>query len=264
NEDYGLYVFDSYDDEYINLIANQLLDEANGKNDVDIINFAASFIQNLDYKKDSDTNESFEYPRYPIETIGNNGGDCEDLAILAASILNEMEYNVALLRFSDHMAVGVSLNDDISGYEHYIDNYYFLETTAKNRKLGFIPTEYRDGENLTVYPISSRPLLTHKWENGTITILKETYLGDLVKATLFVENLGSATAKDFFVTAGFYTQSDLEINVETETIPSLKSGMKEKITILIDIPQNAETWFKTKVYLEGEIVDEKESASSFP
>ena len=264
NEDYGLYVFDSYDDEYINLIANQLLDEADGKNDVDIINFAASFIQNLDYKKDSDTNESFEYPRYPIETIGNNGGDCEDLAILAASILNEMEYNVALLRFSDHMAVGVSLNDDISGYEHYIDNYYFLETTAKNRKLGFIPTEYRDGENLTVYPISSRPLLTHKWENGTITILKETYLGDLVKATLFVENLGSATAKDFFVTAGFYTQSDLEINVETETIPSLKSGMKEKITILIDILQNAETWFKTKVYLEGEIVDEKESASSFP
>jgi len=264
NEDYSLYVFDSYDNDYITLIANLLLDKIDGKNDIDIINFAASFIQNLNYKKDSDTNESFEYPRYPIETIDNDGGDCEDLAILAASILSEMEYNVALFRFSDHMAVGVSLNDDILGYEHYIDNYYFLETTTKNRKLGFIPTEYRDGENLTVYPISSRPLFTHEWKNGTITILKETYLGDLAKVTLFVENLGSATAEDFFVTAGFYTQDDLEINVETETISSLKPGMKKKITLLIDIPQNTETWFKTKVYMEGEIVDEKDSASSFP
>ncbi|MEA3458878.1 MAG: hypothetical protein U9R21_09415, partial [Candidatus Thermoplasmatota archaeon] len=86
----------------------------------------------------------------------------------------------------------------------------------------------------------------------------------LAKVTLFVENLGSETAEDFFVTAGFYTQDDLKINVETETISSLKPSMKEKITLLIDIPQNAETWFKTKVYMEGEIVDEKESASSFP
>jgi len=263
NEDYSLYVFDSYDDEYIDLLANQLLDEVNGMDDIDIINFAASFVQNLDYKKDSGTNVSFEYPRYPIETIGNNGGDCEDLAILAASILDRFSYVVALFRFENHMAVGVNLKDDLPNYERYVDNYYFLETTTRNRKFGFIPMEYKDGENLTVYPILSRPLLTHEWKNGTMTILKKTYLGNLAKVTLFVENLGCKTAEDFFVSAGFYTQNDLEINAETEHISYLESGMKKKITLLINIPQNVETWFKTKVHMEGKIVDEKESLFSF-
>jgi hypothetical protein len=235
------------------------------EDDVDKINFAASFVQNLEYKKDSETNGSFEYPRYPVETIfnGDGGGDCEDMAVLAAGILDRMGYDVALFRLTEHMAVGVGLDENISSYEHYTDNYYFLETTTSH-KLGFVPSEYKSKSNLTVYPISSRPLLIHKWKNNSITIFKETELGDFVKASLIVENLGSGIAENILVTAGFYTQNNLEFNVEAEIILSLKPGAKEKITLMVDIPQDATTWFKTRVCLEDEIVNEKESASSFP
>jgi len=264
-EDYSVYVFDLYDNDYIDLLIDRLMCGSNIEDDVDKINFAASFVQNLEYKKDSEANGSFEYPRYPVETIfnGDGGGDCEDMAILTASILDRMGYDVALFRLTEHMAVGVSLDENISSYEHYIDDYYFLETTARH-KLGFIPNKYKSKSNLTVYPISSRPLLIHKWRNGSITIFKETELGDFVKTSLIVENLGSDMAKNILVTAGFYTQNNLEFNVKTETILSLKPGVKEEITLMADIPQDATTWFKTRVYLEDEIVNEKESASSFP
>jgi len=265
-EDYSIYVFDLYDDDYIDLLIDRLMYGSNIEDDVDKINFATSFVQNLEYKKDSETNGSFEYPRYPVETIfndGGGGGDCEDMAILTACILDRMGYDIALFRLTEHMAVGVNLDENISSYEHYTDNYYFLETTASH-KLGFIPSEYESKSNLTVYPISSRPLLIHEWKNSSITIFKETELGDFVKASLIVENLGSDTAENILITAGFYTQNNLELNVETKSILSLKPGVKEKITLMVDIPQDATTWFKTRVFLEDKIVNEKESASSFP
>ena len=264
-EDYSVYVFDYYDNDYIDLLIDRLMYDYNIEDDVDKINFAASFVQNLEYKKDSQANGSFEYPRYPVETIfnGDGGGDCEDMAILTASILDRMGYDVALFRLAEHMAVGVSLDENISSYEHYIDNYYFLETTTSH-KLGFIPSEYKSKSNLTVYPISSRPLLIHEWRNGSITIFKGTEMGDFVKASLIVENLGISMAENILVTAGFYTQNNLEFNVETEIILSLKPGGKEELTLIADIPQDATTWFKTRVYLEDGIVNEKESTSSFP
>jgi len=265
-EDYGVYVFDPYDDSYVDLLVDQFMFSSSEESNVSKINFAASFVQNLEYKKDSETNESFEYPRYPVETLFNGnggGGDCEDKAILTASILNRMGFDVALFRFTNHMAIGVKLNEKLSGYEYYTDSYYFLETTTKGKPLGFIPSEYKSHCNLTVYHISSRPLLFHDWKNNSITIFTNTELGDFVKVKLIVENLGSATAEDVLVKCGFYTQSDLELNAKTKTISSLEPMMKEEITLTADIPTGITTWFKTRIYLDNEVVDEQESASPF-
>ena len=262
NEDYGIYVFDLYDDAYIDLLVERLISLKSCDSDVDKINFAASFVQKLDYKKDSPTDDSFEYPRYPIETL-DGGGDCEDKAILMASILSGMGYEVALFRLPNHMAVGVHLDITLNDYEYYTDDYYFLETTAV-KPLGFTPDNHKSPSELTVYPISSRPLLLHNWKNGNLTIFTNTELGDLVKVTLIVENLGSDTAEDILVKGGFYTQYGLELNNETEVISSLEPGMKNEVTIMVDIPKSITTWFKTGVYLDNEVVDEQESASSFP
>ena len=266
-EDYSFYVFDPYDDSYVDLVVDQLMFVCGEESDVGKINFVASFVQGLEYKKDSLTDDSFEYPRYPVETLFNDdkgGGDCEDKAILTASILDQMGYDVALFRFPNHMAVGVELIETLPGYEHYTGNYYFLETTTLGKPLGFIPTGYKSLSNLTVYPISSRPLLFHNWKNNSLTIFTNTELGDFVKITLIVENLGSTTAENVLVKGSFYTGYDQELNAETDVISSLKPMAKEEITLVVDIPKGLTTWFKTKVYLDNKVVDEKESASSFP
>lgn len=266
-EDYSLYVFDPYDDSYVDLVVDQLMFVCGEESDVGKINFVASFVQSLKYREDSETNKSFEYPRYPVETLFNNiagGGDCEDKAILAASILDRMGYDVALLRLTNHMAVGVKLKGNLSGYEHYTDSYYFLEITANGASLGDVPSAYKFPSNLSVYPISFRPLLFHNWKNNSLTIFTNTELGDFVKVKLIVENLGSVTAENILVKGGFYTQYGLELNAETDVISSLKPMMREEITLTADIPKGVTTWFKTMIYLDNEVVDEQESASSFP
>ena len=236
--------------------------------DVEKINYAAFFVQSLEYKKDSEINESYEYPNYPIESIFNDniGRDCEDKAILTASLLNNMGYDVALLRFPNHMAVGVNLSKEtIPQYQYYVDNYYFLETTTEGRPCGFVPNEYKDlVSDVTVHPISSRPLLIHHWENSAITIYSNTERGDFVKVKAIVENLGSTTAEDFKFEAAFYTSSDVKINYESIDISSLEPGMKKVVTLSVSIPKNLISWFKTRIYINNEVVDEKESVSSFP
>ena len=265
NEDYSFYVFDPYDEEYIDIILDSIMSEFSGTK-VQNINYIASFVQTIDYESDSQENNSFEYPRYPIETLVDGKGDCEDKAILTASMLYNQGYEVALLRLPNHMAVGVKLTgEELPNYEYFIEDYYFLETTTKGNTCGNIPHEYKQyNETATIYPITSRPLLMHEWKDGTITIYTNTEIGDYVNVKTIVENLGTSTARNVLVEGAFISQSGDKINYESTIISELKPNEKKKVTLSVDIPKNSITHFKTRIYLDGMIVDEQESVSTFP
>jgi hypothetical protein len=263
-EDYSLYVFNPFDESYIDIINSGLLSRFGNGNDVQKINFAASFVQHFEYMEDT---TELDYPRYPIETIFNNGGggDCEDKAILTASILKNMGYNVSLFRLPDHMAVGVNLSEDaISNFDFYVDGYYFLETTTGRNPCGYIPDEYEDlTSEVIVYPIITRPVLDHIWKDEIITIYKNTERGDLVKVTVFVENYGSGPADNIVIEAGFFTLGDYKSLYEQSTISSLEPGMKKKITLSVNIPKGITTTFKTRIIIDDEVIDERESINTF-
>lgn len=264
-DDYSIYVFDNYDDEYIDLLVDRLLSKSETTTDVDKINYAASFVQNLEYELDDPSNASYEYARFPVETLFNENkgaGDCEDKAILMSSIIDKMGYDVALFRFTNHMATGVKLDEGPSGYDTYINNYYFLETTTKGHFVGYIPNEYSSTNDVIVYPISSRPLLLHNWEDGIVSIFTNTQIGDFIKAVILIENHGRDTAEDIEIKAGFYAGA-LQLNIQTETIPSLDPGMKTKKILIAYTPTGFTATFKTQLYLDDELVDEHESKSSF-
>jgi hypothetical protein len=265
SDDYSLYIFDPYDNEYIDIIADNILSEFSGTK-IQNINYIASFVQTIDYKSDSEENDSFEYPRYPVETLFDSQGDCEDKAILTASLLYSLGYDIALLRLPNHMAVGVRLaEEEIPNYDYYIEDYYFLETTTKGNTCGFIPHEYKQyNESATIYPISNRPLFLHDWKDGTITIYTNTEIGDYVKVDAIVENLGIITANNVIVEGAFITQSGDKTNYETSIISELKPCDKKKVSLSIDIPKNFITHFETRIYFEGKIVDKQESVSTFP
>jgi hypothetical protein len=265
-EDYALYVFDSFDDEFTDFFVDRLLYGKSLNEDVDTINFVASFVQNLDYISDEEMGEEVEYPRYPLETLydgKSGGGDCEDKAILTASILFNMGYDVALLRLTNHMAVGVNIKKDFSAYNRYVDNYYFLETTTKYQQLGYVPSEYKNDENLTVFPLNSRFLVYHQWDNGTISIFRNTFLGDFVRVKIYVKNIGIAPAEDVIVTAGFFSDTGMELNSKSKNIGFLECYGVEKIMLVSILPEGATTIFKTKLKINGEVVDEQKSASTF-
>ncbi|HEY40946.1 MAG TPA: hypothetical protein G4O18_03705 [Dehalococcoidia bacterium] len=108
------------------------------------LNLVIALVQSMPYTDDGATTTSDEYPRYPIETVFERGGDCEDTSILVAALLDAMGYDVALLHLPDaqHMAVGVAL-PGASGqyYEYGGKQYFYLETTNEGWPIGQIPLE---------------------------------------------------------------------------------------------------------------------------
>lgn len=108
------------------------------------IDTTISFIQSLNYVLDSNTGYD-EYPKYPIETIVDQTGDCEDTSYLAAAILEASGYDTILLLLPGHMAVGVNINEEIEKPAYNLNGkkYYYLETTA-TMPIGTIPEKYKD------------------------------------------------------------------------------------------------------------------------
>jgi hypothetical protein len=100
------------------------------------------------------TSKGVEYPKYPVETLVDGKGDCEDSSILAAALLNLMDYDVVLLGYSDHMAVGVQMTNFDPYYADYAPKYYnsmgkryyYAETTNYTH----IQMVMTSGENRTI------------------------------------------------------------------------------------------------------------------
>lgn len=263
--DYAAYVFDPYDDRYIQFLVDQILLLKDVKTDVEKINFVASFVQSIEYKNDDPENESYEYPRYPLETLHDKQGDCEDKAILSAALLENLGYNVSLLRLPQHMAVGVHLNETIPLYSYYIDKYYFLETTTLHMTLGKVPPEYESLTNISVYPVSSRPLLLHLWKNATRFTISNG--DDYVSVQMILENLGGENSANIEVRGAFYDTMSRIYNQETTMISPLAAGEKRLVKLSVDVPTTVGeqgTTLKTQLYINGVMVNSRESTSRFP
>lgn len=84
NYKYDDYVLDPLDDPTISDIAKALRAKVGG-GDTDFARFALSFVQGaITYALDQ---PGFEYPLYPLETLVDKKGDCEDTTILYVSLL---------------------------------------------------------------------------------------------------------------------------------------------------------------------------------
>lgn len=158
--DYGEYVDNPDDDEWMNHLASVLRDEAEDKGwgEFKTVSFALSFVQSLPFTPDNVTTEYDEYPRYPVETIVDGGGDCEDTAILFSSIIRGMGYNTVLLLLKGgerfHMATGVRISQNVvddwnadyplAHYESENKTYAYCETTGEGWELGHKPDDLEE------------------------------------------------------------------------------------------------------------------------
>ncbi|EMR73437.1 putative periplasmic protein [Thermoplasmatales archaeon SCGC AB-539-N05] len=131
----------------------QLLVENEGYNNVTMVNFVLRFIQYLRYSEDNASVGPNEYWRYPVETLVDETGDCEDTSVLFASIMERMGYDAVLLLYViekndnliGHLAVGMHA-DDCNG--DFVSKggrrYYYCETTTRGYEIGITPKDYKD------------------------------------------------------------------------------------------------------------------------
>jgi hypothetical protein len=275
-EDYSIFVLDDYDDVYLDFILEKIIEtydfgeyRFNLKTDSERINYVAGFVQeSLEYLSDKEGNDSFEYPRYPVETLFNGvgGGDCEDKSILAASLLEKMGYQVALLRLPDHMAVGVKLGkDDIPNYNFYTQDYYYLETTTSGKPCGFIPSNdgFANPSELYVYPIKQTSLVTHSWKDDVVTVFSKTEQGDFVKAIALIDNFGNETAENVVLKGLFYTDEGLTFPFDEMFVGNIEPFDRKKAILSVELPSEPDLWFETRVIVNDEIVDTQKSKNTF-
>lgn len=84
NYKYNDYVLDPLDDPTLSDIARALRAKVGG-GDIEFAKFALAFVQGgITYALDQ---PGFEYPLYPLETLVDKKGDCEDTTILYVSLL---------------------------------------------------------------------------------------------------------------------------------------------------------------------------------
>lgn len=114
--------------------------------DAAVVREVANFVQNvIEYQYDSDSTGEEEYPRYPIETLFERRGDCEDTSILMAALLRELGYEVGFLQIPGHVAVALRTSDEYSDGMYYEINghrYLYIESTATGWNIGDIPDEF--------------------------------------------------------------------------------------------------------------------------
>ena len=271
-EDYSVFVLDCYDDSYLDFVKDKIIDSCdfgeyrfNLKSDVEKINYVTSFVQeSLEYLSDSEGNSSFEYPRYPVETLFNGvgGGDCEDLSILAASLIEKLGYQVALLRLPEHMAVGVKLDKDEISKSFYTQDYYYLETT-KDIDCGTVPPDFSNPSELYVYPILKTSFVTHNWKDDVITVFSKTEQGDFVKAIALIDNLGNETAENVEFKGVFYTDAELLLTSESTNISQIEPYDRKKAILSVELPSEADSWFETRIIIDGVTVDTQKSKNTF-
>ena len=115
----------------------------------DFLNYILVFTQNIEYRSDFDSTGYDEYWKFPLETVFDRCGDCEDTMLLFVAIAHqcrdilEFDYRLSLQLMPDHACAGVIV-DTTTEYQKNPDGFIFGETTATGYDLGEIPDKVKD------------------------------------------------------------------------------------------------------------------------
>jgi hypothetical protein len=151
SENFSGYALTSEDKSFLQDVTTKLKvnGASYGYSDYDNAMNVLTFVQSIPYAEDT---ANPEYTKYPIETLKDDQGDCKDKAILAAAMLHEMGYDVVLLQYQQHMAVGIDINASGTYFEYDGARYYYAETTSVNWDIGDMP-DALDGQTPIVLPL---------------------------------------------------------------------------------------------------------------
>ena len=246
------FMLSEYDRTVIRALADEFTShDATEKEKIEV---ALSFVQSLPYAYDSTTKGVDEYLRYPVETLVDGCGDCEDKVALLSALLYEMHVEFIMLVMPEHMAIGVHCDgvDAKRGMLFHGKRYYYMETTMPNWEIGEIPKDYHYPK-VKAIPIDTTPSLLLKgvrFESQPTAVYKEADCN----LELDLHNLGPGKVTqirahvrvivkgrpNILLAEEWFSLDDLaEGEARTDNL-SLKSLIKEKSVLEVEL-MSAET-----------------------
>jgi hypothetical protein len=153
----GFGYFTTTEDSYLQSLVTKINATATkqGYSPYQEVNFVLAFVQSVPYATDLNSTGYLDYPRFPVETLVDNVGDCKSHSILFATLTLMLGYGTVFINPPDHLAVGI-LGNNLQGTYWTYDNqtYYYCETTGEGFTIGQLPAQF-DGESAYVYPIDT-------------------------------------------------------------------------------------------------------------
>lgn len=130
-------------------LASLLREEANARDysKDEAVELVIDFVQALPYIPDDVSRGFDDYTKFIMETMPEMGGDCEDTAIMLASVLeaDPFGYDMVLIQPPGHMAAGIwQKNPDGWYWELNGRTYAYIETTGRGWGVGDCPQEYQN------------------------------------------------------------------------------------------------------------------------
>ena len=151
-----------------------------------------AFVQSLPNNRWGAVVDYDEYPRYPIQTLYDGGGDSQDTAILLTALLRLLGIEASLLETPRHYAVLLPLteadknankvylyqkdaetilkgnylddNNNIRDYYHnnpgvLKNSYIYVESNIPGHPMGSLPLQFRNAYIQSLYDVNYRPEL---------------------------------------------------------------------------------------------------------
>ena len=151
-DEFIYYLNNTVNDDVLSAMTRAMADlaEEQGYTNKELAYMAIRLVQSLEYVTDEESIGKEDYPRYPIETVYEKRGDCEDLSILLVGLLRKMGFETCFVVLTDHVGVGIRLDDAENGtyFEYEGVKYYYVETTASGWNIGAYPEELHTDAHL--------------------------------------------------------------------------------------------------------------------
>lgn len=246
--DRGAYVADPYQQPYLDTLADEFGDSGSQET----VNKMMAFVQQLPYTEDQVSAGIRQYTTYPLETLFDEGGDCEDTAILLSALMAQANYDTVLLAFWDeqHMALGVAGEDGIPGvyYEYEGTRYYYLETTAPGWRVGEVPPSI-EGASAEIQEIHQHPTLVFAW--STMPELED----EGVNIDIVVQNEGDVTARNTQLSAYFENERGQVVASEDTSQFTINPHQHHEETITLVPPDDVTLRCVMEAKIDGEVHD---------
>jgi len=141
-------------------------------------------VQRFPYVRDIDSTGRQDYWRFPLETLADQKGDCEDSSILLSALLSAMGHKTCFFDITDHAAIGVTELPEESGVSFEATDglrFYYVETTADGWSIGQLPANVSEQEvtvSSVVDPLRARrrdavlrPAPPDQWRRDSLLLM---------------------------------------------------------------------------------------------
>lgn|GEM_PF-7064259 len=218
------------------------------------LHFVIAFAQSLEYISDDG-----EYPKYPVETLVDLGGDCEDTSILLASLLLKLDYDVMLVLLPGHMAIAVEWSEwvplEAGRSKTTIEgrSYYLIETTWESPVVGESELSPDEIEGMI------RPLQRSSLSLSLVSPIhwqqkREQGVGFMVRAEIV--NMGSAASAGATVKAEVLRSATVIVDASQMEIEALEGLASQIVTFYLTAPLGSPFFLRISLSVEEGTLDE--------